>query len=116
MYGSAVTGREAPALLRGEAVYVADVTPPGTAHMALLGSEYAHAAVRGIDTAAALAMPGVLRVVTAADLEGKLMPLPCVWVPGGAESHFPPHPYGVPGARPVLATDRVRHVGHPPAA
>ncbi|WP_370080418.1 xanthine dehydrogenase family protein molybdopterin-binding subunit [Streptacidiphilus sp. MAP12-16] len=94
-------------------MYTADLSLPGMAHMALLGSEHAHALVRGIDTAVAAAMPGVLRVVTAADLEGKVMPLPCVWIPGGAESHFPPHPYGVPGARPVLAGDRVRHVGDP---
>ena len=112
--GAPLLGREDPALLRGEAVYTGDVNLPDSAHMALLGSEYAHAAIRGIDTSAALAMPGVLRVVTAADLN--LMPLPCIWIPGGAESHFPPHPYGVPGARPVLAGDRVRHVGDPLAA
>jgi len=64
----------------------------------------------------ALRMPGVVRVVTSADLAGKLMPLPCIWIPGGAESHFPSHPMGVPGAGPILATDRVRYIGDPIAA
>jgi carbon-monoxide dehydrogenase large subunit len=114
--GAPLLGREDPQLLRGEVAFVGDISLPGMAHMALLGSEHAHAVVRGIDTSAAQALPGVLTVVTAADLEGKVMPLPCVWVPGGTESHFPPHPYGVPGARPVLAGDRVRHVGDPIAA
>lgn len=113
--GASLPAREDPQLLRGDAVYVADVDLPGMTHMALLGSEHAHAEIRGIDTTAARAMPGVLDIVTAADLEG-VMPLPCVWVPGGVESHFPPHPYGVPGARPVLSGDRVRHVGDPIAA
>ena len=115
-YGERVPAKEDPLYLRGEAQYAADVTLPGMAHMALLGSPHGHAAIKWIDTSVAQAMPGVLTVITGADLDGKLMPLPCIWVPGGVESHFPPHPYGVPGARPVLAVDRVRHVGDPVAA
>ncbi|MFI8088852.1 xanthine dehydrogenase family protein molybdopterin-binding subunit [Streptomyces sp. NPDC086080] len=99
-------------LLNGTATFIADVRLPGTAHMAILGSEHAHARIHGIDTAAAEAMPGVLAVATAADFQD-VMPLPCIWVPGGVESHFPPHPYGLPGARPVLSGDVVRHVGDP---
>ncbi|MFD0688689.1 xanthine dehydrogenase family protein molybdopterin-binding subunit [Actinomadura fibrosa] len=114
--GAALKAREDVGQLRGQATYVADLAPPGAAHMAIAGSEQAHALIRGIDTSAAEAMQGVLAVVTAADLDGVLMPLPCIWVPGGTESHFPPHPYGVPGARPVLAGDRVRYVGDPVAA
>lgn len=114
--GSSLAAKEDPALLRGEARYVADVSLPDMAHMALLPSPHGHAVIRGVDTSAAEAMPGVLTVVTGADLAEQIMPLPCIWIPGGVESHFPPHPYGVPGARPVLAIDRVRHVGDPVAA
>lgn len=114
--GAALAPRENPALLRGSARFTADITPPGTAHMELLLSEHAHARITGIDVERAASMPGVLRVVTGADLEGKLMPLPCIWIPGGVESHFPPHPYGVPGAGTVLAVDRVRYIGEPVVA
>ncbi|MFC1430168.1 xanthine dehydrogenase family protein molybdopterin-binding subunit [Streptacidiphilus sp. N1-3] len=115
--GRAVLGepsdcREDPQLLRGEATFVGDVTLPRMAHMAILGADRAHATIKGIDTSAAEALPGVLSVATAADF-ADVMPMPCIWIPGGVESHFPPHPYGLPGARPVLTGDKVRHYGDP---
>jgi len=116
VFGAPVKPREDPALLRGERDYTADLVRPGMVHMALLRSEHGHATIKSIDTSVALAMPGVLRIVTGPDLDGHLMPLPCIWVPGGVESHFPPHPYGLPGAGTALATDRVRFVGDPVAA
>src|SRR5947209_859959 len=103
-------------MLRGEAQFTADITLPGMLHMAILRSKQGHALIKGIDTSAAMKMPGVVRVITAADLEGKVMPLPCIWIPGGVESHFPPHPYGLPGAGYVLAKDKVRYVGDAVAA
>lgn len=116
MFGAAVAPREDPALLRGERRYTADIVLPGMAHLEFLRSAHGHALIRGIDLSAALAMPGVVRIITGTDIEGKLMPLPCIWVPGGVESHFPPHPYGMPGAGTVLATGRVRFIGEPVAA
>ncbi|MFK0049628.1 xanthine dehydrogenase family protein molybdopterin-binding subunit [Streptomyces sp. NPDC090741] len=112
LLGQPLDAREDPQLLRGEAKYVADIDLPGTAHMAILGSPVAHAKILSIETKAAEQMPGVLKVATAADFTD-VMPLPCIWIPGGVESHFPPHPYGLPGARPVLTGDTVRHVGDP---
>jgi carbon-monoxide dehydrogenase large subunit len=116
VFGAGLKPREDPALLRGERQYTADITLPGTAHMEFLRSEHGHATIRSVDVTEAQAMPGVLRIVTGADLEGHLMPLPCIWVPGGVESHFPPHPYGLPGAGTALATGRVRFIGEPVAA
>ncbi|MFI8102893.1 xanthine dehydrogenase family protein molybdopterin-binding subunit [Streptomyces sp. NPDC086023] len=110
--GQPLDSREDPQLLRGRATYVADIELPRMAHMAILGSDRAHARILGIDTKAAEQLPGVLKVATAADFQD-VMPLPCIWIPGGVESHFPPHPYGLPGARPVLTGDTVRHVGDP---
>ena len=115
-YGQPIRPREDPSLLRGRARFTADMTPPGTARMELLLSEHAHAHIIGIDLSHAAGMPGVIRIMTGADLAGRLMPLPCIWIPGGVESHFPPHPYGVPGAGTVLAVDRVRYIGEPVAA
>ena len=55
-------------LTQGRGLYVSDVVLPRMAHVAFLRSPYAHARIISIDTAAARAMPGVLRVATAADL------------------------------------------------
>lgn len=103
-------------MLRGEAQFIADIKLPGMLHMAILRSHHGHARIKSIDTSQAMKMPGVMRIITSADLEGKMMPLPCIWKPGGVECHFPPHPYGLPGAGYALAKDKVRYIGDPVAA
>ena len=83
--------REDPALLTGEARYVADLQVPGALHAALVRSSVAHARIASIDTAAARAMPGVVAVFTGADLEGEWAgPLPCAW-PVTADMKAPAH-------------------------
>ena len=78
-------------LLRGLGRYADDVTLPGMLHAAMLRSSVAHARVRGIDTSAARAMPGVHAVITAAEIAGvpgqpvptvplRLQPLPCMCI------------------------------------
>jgi aerobic carbon-monoxide dehydrogenase large subunit len=111
IFGVPIKRREDPAFLRGEAKFTADLNLTGMLHMAILHSPHAHARIKSIDTSAAMQIPAVVRVFTGADLAGKMMPLPCIWKPAGVESHFPPHPYGLPGAQTALATDRVRYVG-----
>lgn len=54
----------------GRAVYGADVVLPRLVHGRVLRSPYAHARIKSIDTSEALALPGVLAVITAADLPG----------------------------------------------
>lgn len=102
------TGRlEDRRFLTGTGRYVDDITLPHQAHMALVLSPYAHAVLRGIDTAEAEAMPGVLAVLTGADvLADGLGPVPPFFMPkmwGGPE--------GYATLRPILCTDRVRCVG-----
>jgi carbon-monoxide dehydrogenase large subunit len=75
-FGASVLRKEDPRYLRGEGRYVDDMTPPGTLHAAFVRSPYAHARIRGIDTAAARAVPGVTHVFTFADLERWMKPLP----------------------------------------
>jgi carbon-monoxide dehydrogenase large subunit len=78
--GSPVLRKEDPELVTGQARFVDDMTLPGMVWMQMVRSPYAHANIRGIDTASAKAMPGVIGVYTAADLEGDLAgPLPFVW-------------------------------------
>lgn len=93
--------------LTGVGKYVGDVTLPRQAYMALVLSPYAHADIRSIDTAAAAAMPGVIAVLTGADLAadglGSVPPffMPALW--GGPNGHAT--------LRPILISDRVRCVG-----
>lgn len=55
-------------LLEGRGQYVDDITLPRMLHCVFVRSPYAHARIRRIDAAAAVAMPGVVRVVTGAEL------------------------------------------------
>jgi aerobic carbon-monoxide dehydrogenase large subunit len=108
--------KEAPALLKGEAKFIADMALPEMLHVAILRSAEGHALIKSIDTSACESMPGVVRVFTWKDTQ-QIMPLPVVWVPPGVESHFPPHPSGiVPGSQVVLAKEKVRFVGEQIAA
>ena len=54
----------------GAAQYVEDIQMPGLLHAALVGSPLPHAQVMGIDPGPALEVPGVVRVLTAADIPG----------------------------------------------
>jgi len=110
--GQPVPRSEDPVLLRGEGRYSDDVSLPGQAYAVMVRSHYAHGTIRGIETAAAIALPGVLAIYTAADLaKGGMGPLPARQVMNNRD--------GTPMLQPVhyaLATDKVRHVGEAVAA
>jgi aerobic carbon-monoxide dehydrogenase large subunit len=95
--------------LTGQGRYVDDMTAFGQLHGVVLRSPHGHAAIDGIDAAAARALPGVHGVFTAADLDADgIGPLPCIArVATLAPMIVPP--------RPALARGRVRHVGDPVA-
>jgi putative selenate reductase molybdopterin-binding subunit len=70
-------GHSAPApasaaLVSGRARYTLDLDVPGALHLKVLRSPHAHARVRHVDTSAALALPGVVRVLTHADAPDRL--------------------------------------------
>ena len=65
--GQGVSRLEDPRLLKGGGRFMDDLDLPNAAHGFVLRSPHAHARIRGIDTAAAAAMPGVLAVLTGAD-------------------------------------------------
>src|SRR5215212_5233152 len=110
--GQPVPRSEDPVLLRGEARYSDDWNLPGQAYGWIVRSPYAHGTLRGIDTAAARGMSGVLAVYTAAELTpGGIGPLPARQVMNNRD--------GTPMLQPVryvFATDKVRHVGEAVAA
>src|SRR5262245_15865576 len=61
-------------LTQGRAQYVSDVTLPRMAHVAYVRSPHAHAKIVGIDSAAAKPSPGVIAVVTGAELAKVITP------------------------------------------
>jgi carbon-monoxide dehydrogenase large subunit len=80
--GRAVPRPNLGRLLQGRGQYVSDMVLPRMAHVAFVRSPYAHAKIAGIDSAAARAMPGVISVVTGAELAKVITP----WV--GVLSHL----------------------------
>ena len=66
--GTRVHRVEDPRLLQGRGTFVDDITRPGMLHACFVRSPFARARIRGIDTTAALSVPGVEAVFTASDL------------------------------------------------
>ena len=109
--GQPVRRKEDDTLVRGKGKYTDDFSLPGQVYAWIVRSSHAHGIIRGIDTAAAKAMPGVLGVWTGADL---------------ASADYGPYTCGLPlksrdGSpllqtnRPALVSDKVRFVGDPVA-
>jgi carbon-monoxide dehydrogenase large subunit len=98
-------------MLTGRGRYVSDWTLPGQAAGVFLRSDRPHARIVSIDVSGALAMPGVIAVITGADLAAAgLKPIPAAapfkWRDGSEQR---------PAPRPSLAHEVVRHVGEPVA-
>jgi aerobic carbon-monoxide dehydrogenase large subunit len=66
--GHSVKRKEDPRFLRGKGNYVDDVKLPGMLYLDIVRSPYAHAKIINIDASKALAIPGVLAVITGKDL------------------------------------------------
>jgi carbon-monoxide dehydrogenase large subunit len=109
--GQPVRRKEDDTLVRGKGKYTDDFSLPGQAYGWMVRSSHAHGIIKGVDTSAAKAMPGVLGVWTGADL---------------ASANYKPFICGLPlknrdGSpllqtnRMPLATDKVRFVGDPVA-
>ncbi len=105
--GQPVPRKEDPTLLRGQGRYTDDINLAGQAYAVMVRSRIAHGLLKGIDLAAARAMPGVLAILTHADLEAAGQgPMKCgMNIPqrDGSPMKTPP--------RPSLAKGKVRYVG-----
>ncbi|MBI2543992.1 MAG: molybdopterin-dependent oxidoreductase, partial [Candidatus Rokubacteria bacterium] len=66
--GHSVKRKEDPRFIRGKGTYVDDVQLPGMLYLDIVRSPFAHAKIKKIDAAKALALPGVLAVITGQDL------------------------------------------------
>jgi carbon-monoxide dehydrogenase large subunit len=96
--GTRVVRVEDPRFLTGEGTYIGNLSLPGALHLSFVRSTMAHARLLDIDASDALAMPGVVAVWTAKDID--LEPAP------------PAHGFMNKGIRyPFIAKDTVRFVG-----
>jgi len=103
--GRSVPRLEDRPLLLGQGRFASDISFPGQWHMRVVRSSVAHGKIKSIDATAALKLPGVQAVWTAADV-----------------AHIPPIPFRLTGLKtlkpyrqPVLAKEVVRYVGEPVA-
>src|SRR5512135_3248945 len=98
-------------MLKGQGRYVSDWELPGQAHAHFLRADRAHARIVSIDASAALAMHGVLAVLTGEDVAAAgAQGLPAAAPVKGRDGAEQPKIY-----RPALAQGRVRYVGEPVA-
>ena len=105
--GHSVRRKEDPRFIRGKGNYVDDIKLPGMLHLDIVRSPVAHARIKSINTDAALAIPGVLAVLTGKDLEQYNL----AWMPtlmGDTQMVLPVDTVKFDGQEvaAVLATDR----------
>jgi aerobic carbon-monoxide dehydrogenase large subunit len=109
--GRAVRRREDFRFLTGAGTYTDDINRPGQLYGFILRSPHAHARLNAVDVGAARSAAGVAAVFTGKDMAADgIGGLPCGWQihsKDGTPMAEPPHP--------VIAIDRVRHVGDPVA-
>ena len=108
--GASSKRREDIRFLTGSGRYTDDINLRRQTHVFFLRSDVAHGRLTGVDTSAAEDMPGVLKIFTGADF-AEIGGMPCGWQitdKHGQPMQEPKHP--------VLAHEKVRHVGEPIAA
>ncbi|MBN42840.1 MAG: carbon monoxide dehydrogenase [Alphaproteobacteria bacterium] len=109
--GQSVTRIEDLRLLTGGGKYTDDVQLEDESFAFILRSPHAHATLKGIDTTAAKAAPGVLIVLTGEDITAdNIAPMPNMFPVKSLDGTERPETN-----RPLLAQDRVRYVGDPVA-
>jgi aerobic carbon-monoxide dehydrogenase large subunit len=104
--GEALKRKEDYRFLTGAGQYTDDINLANQTYAVFVRSPHAHAKLVSIDLKAAEAMPGVVKIFTGKDVEGKMGGLPCGWLinnPDGTPMKEPPHP--------ILAQGKVRYVG-----
>ena len=104
--GDSVVRLEDPPLVKGQGRFVGDINFPNQLHMRIFRSPYAHGKIKSIDTASALAYPGVVAVWTSDDIQD----IPPIDFREGSDptlALFRQYP---------LARELVRYVGDPVAA
>ncbi len=107
LVGSRVARPNVRRLIHGRGRYTDDITVPHMLHVAFVRSPYGHARINGIDASAAAAAPGVVRIVTGAEVAAICKPMIAV------AEHRPGHKSAPQN---VLAVDHACYQGEPVAA
>jgi carbon-monoxide dehydrogenase large subunit len=104
--GQPVKRFEDPKLITGRGSFVDDIKLPDMLHAAVLRSPYAHARIKSVDASAARNLPGVVAVLTGADIAGVLPDIPTRAMTGerAVDELRPPE-------HPLLAKDKACYVG-----
>src|SRR5215470_6554194 len=109
--GAAVRRKEDLRFITGKGQYTDDISRPGETRAVFVRSPHAHAKIKKVDTKAAAGMPGVVAVLTGADLAGdKIGNLICGWMihsKDGTPMKMAPHP--------AIASGKACYVGDPVA-
>jgi carbon-monoxide dehydrogenase large subunit len=103
LVGSSPKRKEDGRLVTGRGRYVDDLALPGLLHLALVRSPHAHARIVAVRRETALALDGVVAVLTREDMPELAAPIP----------PLVPEPKGRAYIHPALAAGKVRHVGEP---
>jgi carbon-monoxide dehydrogenase large subunit len=105
--GQAVRRVEDQRFLIGQGRYVDDIVLPAMAHGVTVLSPHAHARIKRVDVSKAKSAPGVLAVLTGADVAAEKL--------GAMTAHLMPEDFGAPKGhrtfQPLLVSDKVRYVG-----
>ena len=109
--GAHVKRKEDPRLITGSGSYVGDLKLPGMHYVAFVRSPYAHAHIGEIDASAALALDGVVAVVTGDELAAHTEPMPFPFEVGSADGEA-----NSARTHHALTTGKVRHMGECVAA
>ncbi len=80
--GAPILRLEDERLITGKGCYVDDINPPDALHLTIVRSPYPKASIVSIDTSSAQAMPGVVAILTADDLDERLSRVPQSQIPG----------------------------------
>ena len=105
--GQSLRRREDKRFITGSGSYTDDVVLQNQTYAVFVRSPHAHAKIRAIDIDAAKKSPGVVDIITGADLaDAKVGGLPCGWLIHSKDGSPMKEP-----AHPVLAQGKVRHVG-----
>lgn len=100
--GRARPRKEDAHLITGRSRYTDNITLPGMLHLAMVRSPYAHARITSVDASAAKSSPGVVAVLSGADVADQQGSLPNAW-PITPEQKAPAHP--------AIAVDTVAFAG-----
>jgi carbon-monoxide dehydrogenase large subunit len=106
--GQSMKRFEDPRLLIGNGAFVGDLALPDMLHAAVARSQHAHARLRSVDVSVAAAVPGVVAVLTGADIAGVLPGIPTRAMTGERAVDAMQAPN-----YPLLAHDKVCYVGQP---